>query len=228
MEAIILAGGFGTRLKHIVSDVPKPMAPIDDKGTPFLGRLLDMIKAEGITRVILSTGYKSECIEKYFGSYYNGMEIVYSVEDTPLFTGGAVKKALELCKYVDVFVLNGDTFFAVDLPGMLAAHHAKEATFTVAVKEMFNFNRYGTVDIAADERILAFKEKEPTKKGFINGGIYCIKKNLLQQLPMTKFSLEKDFLEKKTSELKLYAYKSDGYFIDIGIPEDYYRAREEL
>jgi D-glycero-alpha-D-manno-heptose 1-phosphate guanylyltransferase len=143
LEAVILAGGFGTRLQHIVSDVPKPMAPMDEAGTPFLQYVLADLARQGIRRVILSTGYKSEVIEQYFGGSFQEMELVYSREDTPLGTGGAVKQALTLCTAPDVFVLNGDTFFDVDLTAMRDFHRAQDADFTLAMKEMFNFDRYG-------------------------------------------------------------------------------------
>ena len=136
LEAVILAGGFGTRLQHIVSDVPKPMAPMDEAGTPFLQYVLADLARQGIRRVILSTGYKSEVIEQYFGGCFQGMELVYSCEDTPLGTGGAVKQALTLCTASDVFVLNGDTFFDVDLTAMRDFHRAQDADFTRAKKEM--------------------------------------------------------------------------------------------
>ena len=111
-EAIVLAGGFGTRLAHIVSDVPKPMAPVC--GRPFLRFILDDLQKKGVERIILATGYKRECIEEFFGTHYRGMEIVYSPEDTPLGTGGAIKRALSLCREDWVAVLNGDTYFDVD------------------------------------------------------------------------------------------------------------------
>ena len=228
MEAIVLAGGFGTRLRHIVPDVPKPMAPMDAAGTPFLQFLLDELLRQGVERVVLSTGYLDEVIVSYFGTSYRGMAIQYSHEDTPLFTGGAVKKALTCCAEPQVFVLNGDTFFGVDLPAMLQQHCAQRADFTIAVKEMRDFDRYGTVVFGEDRRIQAFCEKQPCACGWINGGVYCLRRDLLQDFPQEKFSLEKDFMEKYPEKLRLSAFLSDGYFIDIGIPEDYYRAQREM
>lgn len=225
MEAIILAGGFGTRLRHVVSEVPKPMAPMNDEGKPFLSVLLDQLAEQGMGHVVLSTGYMSDVIEKYFGNAYEGMQLDYSVETSPLFTGGAVKLALSRCSESDVFVLNGDTYFKVDLQRMLTYHQGRNAEFTIAVKEMHDFNRYGTVEYD-DTGIHCFREKMPCKDGWINGGVYCLKKELLSQVAEDKFSLEKDFMEKQVEKIKMYAFPSDGFFIDIGIPEDYYRACE--
>ena len=227
MEAVVLAGGFGTRLRHIVSDVPKPMAPMDDTGTPFLQYVLADLARQGVRRVVLSTGYKSEVIEQYFGDSFDGMELIYSREDEPLGTGGAVKLALTLCQAPEVFVLNGDTFFAVDLAGLLAFHRAQEADFTLAMKEMFHFDRYGALEVS-EARIQAFHEKRPVEQGWINGGVYCLRRDLLAGVSQKRFSLETDFMEKQTRQLKICGFPSEGYFIDIGIPEDYYRAQRAL
>ena len=227
MEAIVLAGGFGTRLRHIVSDVPKPMAPMDDAGTPFLHYVLEDLARQGAERVILSTGYKSGVIEDYFGGGFQGMELVYSREDEPLGTGGAVKLALESCRSPEVFVLNGDTFFAVDLAALRAFHRGQGADFTLAMKEMFHFDRYGALEVS-EGRIRAFHEKRPLERGWINGGVYCLRRDLLTGAGKQRFSLETDFLEKQTKQLKICGFPSEGYFIDIGIPEDYYRAQREM
>lgn len=223
MEAIILAGGFGTRLAHIVKDVPKPMAPVANR--PFLEYILDYLEKNGITRVVLATGYKHDNIEKYFGNTYNGIELLYSVEDTPLFTGGAIKKALTACEDDNIFIINGDTYFDVDLNRMKEFHNLNNADITVASKLMYNFNRYGTVTLQGD-KIIKFKEKEYTEKGLINGGIYLINRNLLGSVEQDKFSFEQDIMEKKVLEMSIYSFISDGYFIDIGVEEDYYVAQD--
>lgn len=227
MEAIILAGGFGTRLRHVVSDVPKPMAPMNTMGKPFLSVLLEKMAEEGITHLVLSTGYMSEVIENYFGKEYAGVHIDYSIEKVPLLTGGAVKLALSKCKEDTIFVLNGDTYFDVDLAAMGKFHAEQRADFTVAIKEMHNFDRYGTVEVQ-DNRIISFREKEFCQDGWINGGVYCLNRSLLADIPMTKFSLEKDFMEKQVNKLKMMAFSSYGYFIDIGIPEDYAVAQKKF
>lgn len=222
MEAIILAGGFGTRLKHIVSDVPKPMAHIDDMGTPFLSILLDKLFRYGFEKIILSTGYMHNKIEEYFGDSYRGIRLIYSEEKTPLLTGGAIKKALSCCEEENAFVLNGDTFFDVDFHQMRKEFEDSGADISIAVKQMKDFDRYGTV-LLEGRRVCAFREKQHQRIGWINGGIYCLRKDLLRTAE-DKFSFEQ-YLENHVQRLKIVTYAADGFFIDIGIPEDYVHAR---
>lgn len=222
MEAIVLAGGFGTRLKEVVSDVPKPMAPVN--GKPFLEYLIKDLGEKGIRHIILAVGYKKEIIKEYFKNRYENIEITYSEELTPLGTGGAIKKALKLAKEADIFIVNGDTFFDIDLKRMKEFHIENKSTLTVAVKEMENFDRYGSL-VIKENRIIEFEEKKKKAKGKINGGIYLIKKDLLNRIEKEKFSFEKEILEDK--KIEKYSYESKGYFIDIGIPEDYYLFKEK-
>lgn len=226
MEAIILAGGKGTRLQSVVYDIPKPMAPINEK--PFLCYVLDELSIWGFQHVILSVGYKKEVIEAFFGDDYNGMRITYSKEDEPLGTGGAIKKALEYANNKNVFILNGDTFFKINYKHMLEFHMTKKSALTVALKQMFQVDRYGIV-ITDGDRIIEFLEKQFRDVGFINGGVYLFHKSSFDMEQMEScFSFEVDFLQKYYSELTFDAFKSEGYFIDIGIPEDYQRAQIEL
>ena len=225
MEVIILAGGFGTRLAHIIKDVPKPMAPI--KGVPFLEYILENLLKFDVTKIVMATGFKSEIIEQYFCNNYKGMDIIYSVETEPLGTGGAIKKALEYCNENDVCILNGDTYFDINLSEMQKFHNKENVKLTVGLKKMFNFNRYGTVEIKNDD-IIKFNEKKQTEEGYISGGVYFIKKNIFDNIKEKTFSLENDYLEKFVFTEKFKGYISDGYFVDIGIPEDYYRADKEL
>ncbi|NLK96424.1 MAG: NTP transferase domain-containing protein [Clostridiales bacterium] len=220
MEAIVLAGGFGTRLSHIVSDVPKPMAPVC--GQPFLKYIFDHLLKNGVNNIILAVGYKAEIIQQYFGNNYNGINITYSCEDTPLGTGGAIKKALKFCKEDNVFIINGDTYFDVDLKKMKSFHSEKDSELSIVVKPMNKFERYGAVVIEND-KIKRFEEKKSTLKGKINGGIYLINSKMMNAVDEKSFSFEKVILE--SGLVEIYAFESNGYFIDIGIPEDYYRAQ---
>ena len=223
--AIILAGGFGTRLQKVVSDVPKPMAPIRNK--PFLHYLLTSLQTQGVDKIVFSTGYLHEKIESYFGNNYNGLKIFYSQETKPLGTGGGIKKAFE---YVNenAFVVNGDSFFNVDLQAMRKFHTAQKADFTLALKPMQNVERYGTVELK-ENRITAFREKTFCESGFINGGVYITSRKVFEQTNLPEvFSLETDFLAKQLGNLLVAGFVSDGYFIDIGIPADYHRAEQEL
>ena len=225
-EAIILAGGFGTRLTNVV-DVPKPMAPIN--GVPFLQILLDDLLVKGITTFHMAVGHQHEVIMDYFGSSYMGCKINYSIEDSPLGTGGAIKKALTNTSSEYIFIVNGDTFFDVDLEQMVAQHSDKNAQVTIALKPMNQFDRYGAVEYNEDLRITNFNEKQFCERGVINGGIYLIQTNLFEGLNMPEqFSMEQDYYEQYCSEKELFGFIDEGYFIDIGIPEDYERACNEL
>jgi D-glycero-alpha-D-manno-heptose 1-phosphate guanylyltransferase len=226
MEAIILAGGFGTRLKSVVSDIPKPMAPVNEK--PFLCYLLDYLKKNDVNKVILSVGYKYKKIVDYFGFKYKDIILEYAIEEEPLGTGGAIKKAVSNVKQENVFVLNGDTFFNISLHSLHRIHISYNSDLTISLKPMKNYDRYGSV-ICRNNKVVGFEEKHFKKAGDINGGIYILKTSVLLNLDMpAKFSFESDFMEKKVRELKMFAYKTDQYFIDIGIPEDYEKARKEL
>jgi len=156
MEVIILAGGFGTRLNHIVPDVPKPMAPINEE--PFLKYIFEYLLKNGVTHTVIAAGYKAECIQEYFGDEYKGIKISYSIEDMPLGTGGALKKAMDCCNEDDVFILNGDTYFDVDLIEMKVFHEKHSSKLTIAVKSLNNFDRYGSV-IIKNDIIKEFVEK---------------------------------------------------------------------
>lgn len=224
MEAIILAGGRGSRLQSVVSDVPKPMAPIG--GRPFLEILLEDLETKGIRHVVLAVGYKKEQIISHFGQKYRSIEIEYSSEDEPLGTGGAIRKALERCGKNHVFVVNGDTFFDFDYMEMYRFAERIQAPLVVAVREMSCFSRYGSLDVQ-NGRIVGYKEKQFCEKGIINGGIYLMRREILSCVQQESFSFEKDFMEKYYRNLKIPVFFCNGYFIDIGVPEDYARAKKE-
>lgn len=226
-EAIVLAGGFGTRLAHVVPDVCKPMAPV--AGRPFLRFIMDQLAASGFDRVVVADGYRREQIEGFFGGSYRGMAVEYSPEDTPLFTGGAVKRALGMCESGWVFVLNGDTWLDVDFAAVeAAAYDAPEnASAVIAVKRMRDFERYGTVDVDDAGALTAFHEKRPCEEGLINAGVYLLRRDALDGMP-EKFSLESDFFERVVGERALRAVECAGGFIDIGVPEDYELAQTML
>jgi D-glycero-alpha-D-manno-heptose 1-phosphate guanylyltransferase len=226
MYAIVLAGGFGTRIQSVVSDVPKPMAPV--AGKPFLYYLLKELVNQGIQQIILAVGYKREVIINYFGNHFESAELLYSVEEEPLGTGGGIRKALNLVNGEEVLIINGDTFFDLPLKNLIQFHQQGSYDLTLGLKPMENFDRYGTVLVEQD-RVVALKEKQPCEKGLINGGIYVMNKNILSPFPLnTKFSFETEVLEKEINRLKFGAFLSDTYFIDIGIPEDYLKAQDDF
>lgn len=227
MEAIILAGGLGTRLQGVIGNYPKCMASVN--GKPFLSYVFEYLDSQKCTRVILSLGYKHDVIIDWLETQDLFFELDYLIEYEPLGTGGGIQAAMEEAAADDVAVLNGDTLFMVDLQAQLKFHKGNNAATTLALKKMHQFDRYGIVNTDATGVITSFEEKQYREEGMINGGIYLINKEafLAKKLP-EKFSFEKDYLEQFTKEKKFYGFESDSYFIDIGIPEDYNRAQEEL
>ena len=223
MEAIVLAGGLGTRLRSVVSDVPKPMAPV--AGRPFLAWILDRLADAGFGRVVLAVGYRHEAIRDHFGFAYRGMSLVYSVEEAPLGTGGAMRLALDQISESPVFVLNGDTYLEVDYAAMLAAHVAHGVGLTVAVARVADMSRYGSLEIK-DDRICGFLEKGSQGPGYINAGVYLMARGILDAFPVGRsHSFENELLVPRVEELRPLAFRADGLFIDIGVPEDYERAQ---
>lgn len=222
-ECIILAGGLGTRLRGVVRDLPKPMAPID--GKPFLFYLMKWLVKYKPDKIVISAGYKSQSIIDYFGDSFSGTPLIYAIEEKPLGTGGAVKYAIGKTTGSDILVINGDTYFPVDIEKLWNLHTSKNYIFTIALKKMKNFSRYGTVKLKG-ETIASFNEKKYCSEGLINGGIYLINRSFIESLEMPEiFSLEKDVLMKKVSEGMFKGLEFDDTFIDIGIPEDYSRAK---
>jgi D-glycero-alpha-D-manno-heptose 1-phosphate guanylyltransferase len=225
-EAIILAGGMGTRLREVVPDLPKPMAPVSDK--PFLYYLLLWLRKYNFDKLIISAGYKSDTIVNYFGYTFEGIQIEYAVETKPLGTGGAVRFALKKTTAKDILIVNGDTWFPVDIDKFYSAHLKSKSQFSVALKEMKNFSRYGSVE-CRDNMIHKFNEKKFCSEGLVNGGIYLISRHLLESGNFPDvFSLEKDLLEKEAGSGMLKCQVFNAPFIDIGIPEDYLKAQTLL
>lgn len=226
MECIILAGGLGTRLSGVVSDVPKCMAPV--AGAPFLSHILQYLENQFVDHVIFSLGHKSEVVIDYLRQKAFTFKTSWVLEKEPLGTGGGIRLAMAKSKEDKVFVLNGDTMFDVDLRSMQSAF-SQEHKAILALKPMQDFERYGSVQLNAANEITAFNEKQFMKEGLINGGVYLVNKTLAQlETYPAKFSFEKDFLEPEALEHSLQGFVSNSYFIDIGIPEDYYKAQEDF
>jgi D-glycero-alpha-D-manno-heptose 1-phosphate guanylyltransferase len=226
-EAIILAGGLGTRLREAVPELPKCMAPVLAK--PFIGYLLDYLIKQGVERYIIALGYKSEVIEQYLNTQYGNLEIIYSVEKEPLGTGGAIRLAGKHVTSNDALVLNGDTFYKVDVLALSSFQNKSKADCTLSLKPMNNFDRYGVVQLKEDQSVGSFKEKQFYETGLINAGAYALNvKNFLQLNMAEKFSFEKDYLEATYPQKRLFGFVQDAYFIDIGIPSDFERAQTEL
>jgi len=229
-EAIILAGGFGTRLQHVLgTNIPKPLAPVS--GRPFLTYLLRHLEIAGYQHVVLSTGYLSERIEQYFGEQFGNIHLSYAREEHPLFTGGAIAFALQQTLTDNVLVINGDTLFDIPISELEHFHEQHKADVSVALRKVDDTSRYGRVETNVDNRITSFCEKnlQDIGCGMINGGIYMIRKAWLLSVGLPeKFSFEKEVLQTLTSSIQCYGKCFEDYFIDIGIPNDYYRAQKEF
>ena len=229
MQAIILAGGFGTRLQPVVKDVPKPMADIN--GKPFLAYLLQYLQEYGFTDCCISVGYLQEKIIAYFGDNFLKMNVSYATEDKPLGTGGAIINSLKHCKKSQpIVVLNGDTFLQIDYKKLLEFHREKKSQLTMVLRKMHDCSRYGSVEVDQNNRVTSFKEKSTSgREGLINGGIYVVDPEIFHQFNLSEqFSFEQDFLVKFLPELQPYGFIADDYFIDIGIPQDYKKAQEDF
>jgi len=226
-QAIILAGGLGTRLRSSVPDLPKCMAPVN--GKPFLSYLIEYLTSQGIDQFIFSLGYMHEVIEQWLRKQYPSLKYECSIEEVPLGTGGAIKVASEKASTNSLLVVNGDTIFKIDVWKLLSFYDVNEADCVLSLKPMKNFERYGVVELNDDFSVRSFHEKKHYEEGLINGGVYALNKErfLDEDLP-GKFSFEKDYLEKYYKDRKIFGLVQDEYFIDIGVPEDYQKAQVEL
>ena len=226
-EAIILAGGLGTRLRDAVPDLPKCMAPV--AGRPFLFYVINYLKNQGVERFIFSLGYKHELIRDYLDTQFSALDYSIVVEKEPLGTGGAILLAASNIRGEQAIIANGDTLFKADLQAASAFHFQQDSECTLVLKPMKNFDRYGVVKLNDNQSLQSFEEKKWCTEGTINGGLYLlnVKRFRAEGLP-EKFSFEKDYLERLYRERRMYGFVQDAYFIDIGIPADYQRAGQEL
>lgn len=225
MQAIVLAGGAGTRLRPVVADLPKPMAPV--AGRPFLEILLTALAAQGFDRVVLSLGYLAEVVVRHFGARFAGMELLYEIEATALGTGGALRRALGRCSADHVFVLNGDTYLELQA-GEIEAQWQRDRAPIIIATEVPDTARYGRL-CTTGARVTGFLEKGVTGMGLINAGCYVFPADIAKHFPHDEeFSLERDFLAGAVSRMPVGFFVCRGQFIDIGVPEDYVRAQSML
>ncbi|MBU1191308.1 MAG: nucleotidyltransferase family protein [Gammaproteobacteria bacterium] len=226
MKAIVLAGGLGTRLKERIADIPKPMAPVGER--PFLEYLLDQLIIGGINEIILSVGFRADVIIDHFGESYRNASLSYAVETEPLGTGGAIVHAMQEHITDPVIVLNGDTFLNIDYRSFLQWYSTAHADVAMILRDVPDASRYGSVTVT-NGRVSGFKEKCVEGAGLINAGIYIINPGSLKSFDLpNRFSFETDFLQRYYSKIPIKAYITNAYFIDIGIPDDYDRAQQEL
>lgn len=229
-EVIILAGGLGTRLKSKVPDLPKCLANVS--GKPFLFYIINNLRFQNINKFIFALGYKSELVLKYLNEDFKNLNYTYVIEEELLGTGGAIKLALKKVKNANILVTNGDTFFNLDinLEFLINKHKKEDSDFTILTKKMIEINRYGVIEIDNNGRILNFKEKGDYNIGLINAGTYLINVKSFKRYTSGKtiFSVEKNYLEFYVNKLNFYGVEGNGYFIDIGIPEDYEKANKDF
>ena len=226
--AIVLAGGLGTRLREAVPGLPKPMAPVN--GRPFLEYLIDYWIEQGVERFVMSVGYLHQHIVNHFGSCYRGVEIEYSVEESPLGTGGALLLASAKLKSNSPFLLlNGDTFFAVDLGQLLDFSSVIRADWCFSIFQSSDQSRYLGLDLSSNGTIRSFNPSAPNDRKFVNGGVYLVHPNSLPQLGQStkiNISLEQDLFPMALEKGQNFAgLEFTGTFIDIGIPSDYQKAQ---
>lgn len=226
-EAIILAGGMGTRLKSAVPDLPKCMSPVN--GKPFIAYVIVHLQQQGIEKFVFSLGYKHEYFIDFLQKNLSAGNYTIVTEQEPLGTGGAIELACSVVQSENVLVTNGDTLYKMQYSSFKQFHLNKKAACSLCLKPMEYFDRYGSVTMNGNNEIIAFHEKKITTKGLINGGVYLLNVSqfLSNHFP-EKFSFEKDYLEQKTGSGKLFGHVQDAYFIDIGIPDDYVKAQIEL
>ena len=227
-EAIIIAGGLGTRLQTVVQDVPKAMAPVNNR--PFLEYQLDYLERWGMKKVVLSLGYKHELIKNHFGDQYRSITLEYAIEKEPLGTGGAIVNALPHIEGFYVFVLNGDTYFEVNLQRLDDFRRIKEADTCLVLRFENDTSRFGAIEFDQSNRITKFVEKDESMgEGYINGGVYLLRKDYYLNFGFPeKFSIERDFFQKNYKIEEFYGLRCFSYFRDIGVPEDYKKAQDEF
>lgn len=219
MKAIILAGGAGLRLCETVKDVPKPLAQV--AGRPFLEYLIFQLVKWKIKELVLSIGYKGDSVKLHFGDGARwGVQMIYSEEDEPLGTGGALREAIKSMDDEQFVVMNGDSFLDLNFDELILYHNNQQAIATIGLAYVNDISRYGKVEINDKGEITNFVEKNDSGEGIINGGIYLLNREMIRSIPPGKVSLEKDVLPSFVNR-RLYGMISKGFFIDIGLPQDY-------
>ncbi len=226
MQTLILAGGLGTRLRTVMDDRPKPLAWVADR--PFLEYLIMQVKNQGFIDIVLCIGYLGEQIQNYFGDGNRwGVHLSYSQEKELLGTGGAIKLAQGLVKEENFLVMNGDSFLQVDLNKLITYHLEKEAQATIALVEVEDSTRYGAVEINEAGEIGSFVEKGARSRSTgINGGVYLLSREVFNHIPQGKTSLEKEVFPRLIGK-RFYGMLVKGFFIDIGVVEDYQRIQSQ-
>jgi NDP-sugar pyrophosphorylase family protein len=227
MQAVVLAGGLGTRLQPVVNDRPKPMAPIGDR--PFLEYLLLQLKKHGFDDVVICTAHRGDMIRQHFGGGDRwGLRLRYTHEPELLGTAGAIKLASSIIGNHPFLAMNGDSFFDIDLRALIQHHERRAASATLALAEVDRAGRYGTVEIDGRGTISAFREKDPrATTGLINAGIYVFSPCVVPLIPADRaVSLEREIFPRLIGE-GFFGQAYRAWFVDIGVPEDYRLLRDD-
>lgn len=226
MEAIILCGGLGTRLGELTRETPKPL--IEVAGRPFITHVLDHLLGIGVNRIVLAVSFQWEKLRHTLGTDWRGIPLSYSVELTPMGTGGAIKNAMLEYGLQQSLVVNGDTLLLEDAQPLCAAGTLHDADVVLALKQVEDSGRFGRVLMDTAGRILSFEEKRMTGPGCINAGMYWVNRRTFDITDAQVFSFENEILSKHCQQLNLHGLATDAYFIDMGVPQDLLRARNEL
>jgi NDP-sugar pyrophosphorylase family protein len=223
--AVILAGGLGTRLRTVVAEKPKALAPI--LGRPFLAFLFDRLIDAGLQRAVICTGHMADQIRDEFKAQYRSLKVEYSKETQPLGTAGAIKLAQPLIGNSTALVLNGDSVCDVDFRAFADFHGARKGAASMALVEVPDASRFGRVDVGNDDALLAYHEKSPeVRAGWINSGIYLLEPCVVESIPTGRaVSIERDIFPQWIGK-GLYGFRCRGRFIDIGTPESYRQAEQ--
>ncbi|MDR4498226.1 MAG: nucleotidyltransferase family protein [Candidatus Scalindua sp.] len=225
IDVLILCGGFGTRLKGVINDRPKPMADINSK--PFLDILVDYVAGFGFKRYILCIGYKGDFIRQYYREKNSDLTFVLQEEKKPLGTAGAVKNAEPVMQSDRFLVMNGDSLCEIDMKDLFAFHIRKKGIASIVQTTIENPDDYGVIQLDENQRVVSFSEKNSTREvGFVNAGIYVFEKDILRDIPPEeKCSLEYQVFP-GIIDRGVYGYRTDKRLIDIGTPQRLEMARK--
>lgn len=226
MNAVVLCGGLGTRLGELTRDTPKPLLEV--AGQPFVTHVLERLQGNGVTHACLAVSFQWYKLRAALGDHWNGLPLSYSVEDKPLGTGGAIRQALKTMGWPEALIANGDTLVEADLRQMHSLGRRVNADVVLALKKVPDTARYGRVTLLPSGRVASFSEKGVGGPGLINAGLFWLRAELLTAIPHAVFSFEQDVMMAHLHEHAIHGLTADGYFIDMGIPEDLERARQDL
>jgi D-glycero-alpha-D-manno-heptose 1-phosphate guanylyltransferase len=226
MKAIVLCGGLGTRLGSLTLTTPKPIIEVANR--PFLSYVLDQLSVPEIDEIVLSVGFRWKKIQDLFGFEWQGRRIIYSIEEQPLGTGGAIKKSMFEIGCSEALVVNGDSLLRIEPAELINFSISREADVAIALKRMGETSRFGVVTMDSTYRINSFREKSVQTSSLINAGFYYIKDSIFSLIKTDEFSFERELLMAHVSTIKIYGYETNSYFIDMGVPEDLSRAQTDL